>query len=177
MAATRTVTYRLRPYRAADRDALLEITAQVFGPGSLDRMAEEHWGQALGGTPWWQRKQADVANDCDLDPAGIFVAVDVDERVVAYVTTRLWRDVSTGWIHNLAVAADWQGKGLARALLVHALDYFRAQGMTHAKIETLAHNEVGRHLYPAVGFEELAQQVHYTMDLSRGATASDSPPA
>jgi len=37
--------------------------------------------------------------------------------------------------------------------------------MTHAKIETLAQNAVGCHLYPSVGFEEVARQVHFVMAL------------
>ena len=38
--------------------------------------------------------------------------------------------------------------------------------MTVAKIETLEQNPVGRHLYPSVGFIEVARQVHSAMPLT-----------
>ena len=60
--------------------------------------------------------------------------------------------------------------GLGRRLIEHALAHFRAAGMTVAKIETLEQNPVGRHLYPSVGFIEVARQVHYAMPLTEQPT-------
>jgi ribosomal protein S18 acetylase RimI-like enzyme len=58
-----------------------------------------------------------------------------------------------------------QGKGLGRRLLEHALEYLRQQGMECARIETLEQNPIGSHLYPGLGFEEVARQIHYAMRL------------
>jgi ribosomal protein S18 acetylase RimI-like enzyme len=71
-----------------------------------------------------------------------------------------------GWIHNLAVQADLRGQGLGRRLIEHALDRFRAAGMTVARIETLEQNAIGRQLYPSIGFLEVARQIHFAMALS-----------
>jgi ribosomal protein S18 acetylase RimI-like enzyme len=91
------------------------------------------------------------------------------------------RDTRIGWIHNLAVADDARNQGLGRRLLEHALSRFREGGMTVARIETLEQNPVGRHLYPSVGFREVARQIHYAIDLSQEAPAaqpgSPAPPA
>ena len=38
--------------------------------------------------------------------------------------------------------------------------------MALAKIETVVGNEVGEHLYPAMGFKEVARQTHYIMNVS-----------
>ena len=46
-----------------------------------------------------------------------------------------------------------------------AVDFFRAQGLSHAKIETLDQNAIGQHLYPSCGFREVARQIHYVMQL------------
>ena len=46
-----------------------------------------------------------------------------------------------------------------------ALEHFRSLGLAQARIDTLTCNEVGQHLYPAMGFRELARQVHYVMPL------------
>jgi ribosomal protein S18 acetylase RimI-like enzyme len=83
--------------------------------------------------------------------------------------------LGVGRIPDLAVDASWRGKGLGRRLLDHALEYFRDLGLPLAKIETLAHNEVGRHLYPSLGFELVATQYHYVMPLSR-PPAGGAPP-
>jgi ribosomal protein S18 acetylase RimI-like enzyme len=58
-----------------------------------------------------------------------------------------------------------RGQGVGRRLIEHALSHFRAAGMTVAKIETLEQNTIGRHLYPSVGFVEVARQIHYAMPL------------
>ena len=58
-----------------------------------------------------------------------------------------------------------RGKGIGRKLLVRSIERFRELGLAQAKIDTLATNEIGRHLYPTVGFREVARQVHYVMSL------------
>jgi ribosomal protein S18 acetylase RimI-like enzyme len=50
-------------------------------------------------------------------------------------------------------------------LLEHAMDHFRAARLTHAKIETLAQNAIGNHLYPSLGFIEVARQIHFVAKL------------
>jgi ribosomal protein S18 acetylase RimI-like enzyme len=61
----------------------------------------------------------------------------------------------------------FQGKGLGRALLQHAIDFFRRSGMEVAKIETLEQNPIGQQLYPSLGFKEVARQIHFAMRLKR----------
>jgi ribosomal protein S18 acetylase RimI-like enzyme len=107
---------------------------------------------------------AAIADDCRLQPDGVFVAERAGE-VIGYVTTRLNRAASIGWIPNLAVDPEWQGRGIGRALLEHALAFFREQGMEVAKIETLEQNPVGQRLYPGLGFREVARQIHFAMRL------------
>ena len=73
-----------------------------------------------------------------------------------------------GWIHNLAVEDGLRGQGLGRRLIEHALDHFRRCGMTVARIETLDQNPIGQHLYPSLGFREIARQIHYAVPLVPG---------
>ena len=74
-----------------------------------------------------------------------------------------WTDEASGIGHipNIAVRVGFQGMGIGRRLIDHALDGFRSPGMTHAKIETLETNAVGYGLYTSMGFEELVSQVHF----------------
>jgi ribosomal protein S18 acetylase RimI-like enzyme len=154
----------IRVYQPEDRKRLQDVTEAAFPGASIEKLIEQRHG-VLNGTTWADRKRREIAADCDANPGGIFVAEDAQGEVVGYITTRLWQDARMGWIPNLAVLPGHQGQGIGRRLLEQALAYFRAEGMTHAKIETLAVNEVGNHLYPSLGFEELIRQVHFTMAL------------
>ena len=154
----------IRTYRPDDLARLQEITAQTFGPVSIDRNMEQLLG-AFGAGGWQGRKLAAIADDCGAQPDGVFVAEDAAGRVVGYVTTRLNAAGEVGWIPNLAVDPGQQGKGLGRALLLHAIDFFRRSGMRVAKIETLEQNPVGQSLYASLGFQEVARQIHYAMRL------------
>ena len=158
-------SFHIRPFRPDDLPRLQEITAQTFGPVSIDRNMEQLLGP-FGQGGWQGRKVAAIADDCLLQPDGVFVAETQDGQVAGYVTTRLNSVSRIGWIPNLAVDPAWQGKGLGRALLQHAIDFFRESGMEVAKIETLEQNPIGQQLYPSLGFKEVARQIHFAMRLN-----------
>jgi ribosomal protein S18 acetylase RimI-like enzyme len=158
----------IRAYRDADLPRLQEITADTFGPVSIDRNMEQRLG-AFGQGDWRSRKTAAIAEDCRVQPDGVFVAEDAAGNVVGYITTRLNPVSRIGWIPNLAVDPAHQGKGIGRALIEFAVEFFRTSGMEVAKIETLDQNPVGQKLYPSVGFVEVARQIHYAMRLDHPA--------
>ncbi len=153
----------IRPYQAPDLPELRRITVESFGSVAFDEMLEQRFG-VWNGRDWKARKADHIDDDCAVNAAGCFVA-ECAGRIVGYITTRLDRVNSIGRIPNLAVTAETRGQGLGRRLILHALDYFRAQGMTLGKIETMASNPIGQTLYPSCGFEEVGRQVHYAMRL------------
>ncbi len=154
----------IRLYRTSDLEQLKHITATCFDDVSIDRNIEQRFG-LLGGRDWRWRKLRHIDADVKGERAqGVFVWEE-DGQVVAYISTRIDRESKIGGIPNVAVLPEQQGKGIGRQLLAHALDYMRAEGMECAKIETLAQNPIGAHLYPDVGFEEVAQQIHYVKRL------------
>jgi len=153
----------VRPYQPADRVRVLEVTADSFGPVSIDRNIEARFGP-IGGTTWQERKTRDVAGDLDAFPEGCFVAEE-DGRVVAYLTTVINATAGIGRIPNLAVDPAYRRRGLASALIQRALDLFRERGLELARIETLEQNTPTQDLYPRFGFEEIARQIHYVCRL------------
>ena len=155
--------YSIRGYVEDDLARLQEITTQAFGPVSIDKNMESLFG-SFGSGNWSTRKASAIADDCHIHPAGVFVVEDAT-HIVGYVTTRLNQVTKIGWILNLAVVSEHRSKGLGRALLEHAIAYFRAEYMQIAKIETLEQNPIGQSLYPSLGFVEVARQVHYGMRL------------
>ena len=148
----------IRPYEDGDLGVLKEITAEAFDGVSIDQIIERREG-LLRGEDWRARKVRHVDADVARETGAVYVG-EVDGSVVGYVTT--WTDEASGIGHipNIAVRVAFQGMGIGRRLIDHALDGFRAAGMTYAKIETLETNTVGYGLYTSMGFEELVRQVH-----------------
>jgi len=153
----------IRRYRASDLDALKEITATCFDGVSIDHNIEKMFGE-IDGRNWQWRKIRHIDADVAANADGIFVAEE-DGKVVGYVTARVDYASKIGWIPNISVHPHHQKRGVGRQLLQHALDYFRAEGMQIARIETLVQNEIGQRFYPQMGFREVARQIHYAMPL------------
>jgi ribosomal protein S18 acetylase RimI-like enzyme len=160
----------IRPFRVNDRAAIRELTVEAFEGVSIDQNIDRRIGLVTG-RDWRFRKARDVDRDIDFHGAQVAVAADEEtSAVVGYVTMQCDPDTQIGWIHNLAVSPLARGQGLGRRLIEHALAHFRASGMSVAKIETLEQNAIGRHLYPSVGFVEVARQIHFAMPLGKRAT-------
>ncbi|HCL29704.1 MAG TPA: hypothetical protein DIC52_14850 [Candidatus Latescibacteria bacterium] len=154
----------IRPYQSSDLERLKEITAICFDGVSVDRNIEEKFGP-IGDQDWRFRKLRHIDSDVAGDNArGVFV-FEEGGKVLGYITTRLDGASRIGWIPNMAVDPDCQGRGLGRLLMEHALEFMRIEGMEAAKIETLEQNSVGSRFYPDVGFEEVGRQIHYLMRL------------
>jgi len=147
----------------ADADAAAAITREAFDGVGMDQAIEKLLGP-LPALPWQELKGRQVCREIAATPADCFVA-RVAGQVVGYVTTRALIRGLRGQILNLAVAPAHRGKGIGRMLLNRAIEHFRAQGFRQVKIETLVDNEIGSHLYPAVGFKEVTRQIHYVMEL------------
>lgn len=160
----------IRGYRAEDLGRLQQITCEAFDGVSIDRNIEDRFG-VINGVGWKERKAEHIRADAERDAHGIFVLV-MDGVIAGYITTWCDRASGIGHIPNLALDRHYRGQGLGRRLIAHAIEYFRSQGMSHARIETLEQNEIGKSLYPSFGFEEVARQVHYCMELDAGKSSS-----
>ena len=155
---------KIRRYQTADRERLLEITAEVFGPVSVFAAAEREFS-VINGVHWQERKRAEVAAQFEATNQVTLVA-EIDGGPVGFVTTVLGYETLTGYIANLAGAADHQSRGVGKALINAALDYFAAEGMMYSQIETLACNERGKSFYPKVGYQEIARKIYYFMRMA-----------
>ena len=153
----------IRLFQPSDLEVLKRITSEAFSGASLDELVEERFG-ILYGHDWRWRKMRHIDEDVAANAGGIFVAEDEGE-ILGYITTTVDRRIGKGRIPNIAIVPEARGKGLGRQLIQHALDYLRREGMAYAMIETMEGNEVGKHLYPACGFTEVARQIHFAMKL------------
>ncbi len=156
--------FSIRPYRADDLARVLELTAEGFVVHSLERQIDQAYPDVRPGADWCEAKCGEVAEEIRRHSEGCFVA-EMDGEVVGYVTTLVRVDRLQGRIPNLATDRRARNLGIGRALLERALADFRERGLKIARIETLADNEVGNHLYRSVGFAEIVRQVHFAMKL------------
>ena len=153
----------LRLFQTADRAAIKTLTLECFEGVTIEQNLEVALG-TFKGRDWRWRKARHIDEDVAANPTGIFVA-ETEGRIIGYITTRVDSEAGKGRIPNLAVSEEFRGRGLGRQLIEKALEYFRAQGLEYAVIETMSQNPIGQHAYPALGFVEIARQVHYARRL------------
>jgi ribosomal protein S18 acetylase RimI-like enzyme len=170
------MSIEIRPYREHDRELLAALTVAAFV--SIDQNMDRLFGP-IAARDWRWRKAQHVLGDIAALASSAEVAVaalSATDRPVGYVSLHFDREARIGWIHNLAVDAELRGQGLGRRLLEHALDRFRAEGMILAKIETLEQNQIGRHLFPSLGFREVARKIYYAMPLGGDSDGAEGAP-
>ena len=154
---------QIRIYQPSDLDELKRITVEGFEGIAIDQSVENVLG-ILNGHDWRWRKSQHVVEDVQANPQGVFVAVE-SGKILGYISTRVDYESGKGRIPNLAVDKLERGQGIGRLLIEHALDYFRAEGMSYAVIETMENNPVGQYLYPSCGFVETCRQIHFARKL------------
>lgn len=155
--------FSIRTFQPSDTETLRAMLIDSFEGVSMDQNIEQRLG-AIGPRDWRWRKGRHLDDDIRRDAPGIFVAT-VDTELAGFVSTWMDRETGVGYIPNLAVHRRYRGQGIGRRLLEFAQEHFRQNGMSLARIETLDQNEIGQHLYPSVGFVEIARQIHFAMRL------------
>jgi mycothiol synthase len=85
-----------------------------------------------------------------FDPRWWFIAAAGDE-VVGVSLSQLWEPDGIGWVGQLAVAPDWRGRGLGRALLLTSLSAFHDQRVPRAALGVHGRNDRAIRLYESVG--------------------------
>tara|TARA_Y100000588_G_scaffold194590_1_gene208701 strand:- start:1518 stop:1994 length:477 start_codon:yes stop_codon:yes gene_type:complete len=155
--------FTIRPFKPADLEPVKAITLEGFEGVSVDHGIEAKFGK-VAGHDWRWRKARHIDVDVAENAAGLFVA-EMEGSVVGYISTVVDLPAGKGRIPNLAVDAAARGRGIGRALIEHALESFRQEGLELAVIETMASNPAGQSLYPSCGFVEVGRQIHYARRL------------
>lgn len=124
--------FHMRTFLPADALALHTLLADVFQDGS-DGPFES----------WWPR----ISGDDEFDPALCFLVSGPDGALVA--AALCW---SGAFVKDLAVRPDARGRGLGRALMLHAFAMFRQRGAERVDLKTnLVANTAAVQLYRALG--------------------------
>jgi len=106
------------------------------------------------------------------DVFGGFVWVE-EGKVVGNVTVQRADKTGNRWqIANVAVAPAFRGRGISHCLMDRALQHISSCGGQWAVLQVYAKNQVARHLYTNLGFEEVGGSV----DLRLEKTPKVEPP-
>jgi GNAT superfamily N-acetyltransferase len=85
------------------------------------------------------------------DSRGCFGAEADDGTLVGVIFCFRWGEV--GWFGSLAVAPEWQGRGVGQALAGRAVEYLAESGCRRIGLETWPRSPAMLHLYGKLGFE------------------------
>lgn len=128
------------------------------------------WADVAGHT---SRSLEGWRSSLGLDPRA-WVARD-GGRPVGWVAARLF-DGGRGWVEQLAVARPARGRGLGRALLLHALGALQAAGAVSFALGVQGENAGAIALYRDVGFTvEREWRVHARMPAPAAAASTIAP--
>ena len=136
----------------------------------FDVMAETDLDQVLAiemeafPTPW---TRDNFRFEIRANPLARNLVVRNGKQVLAYAC--LWVVGDELKINNIAVRAEWRGRGLGGALLTRVLERGRAEGCTDAELEVRPSNEVARRLYERYGFREVRRRKGYYQDTREDA--------
>ena len=97
----------------------------------------------------WNQTEDDWRNVLRLAPGGCFGLVEND--TLAATATAVSYGTDLGWIGMVLTHPDFRGRGFARALMEHALDYLSARGVRCVKLDA---TDMGYPLYRNLGFED-----------------------
>ena len=154
---------QLRPFdRPRDAEAVYRAEDEAF---------EDHWGHVpesfeVGFKRWSHSSFHETAYDPEL----WFIAWDGDRIAgLARARPQADHDLKMGWIRTLSVRRPWRRRGLAQALLLHALAEFRRRGTLKVGLGVDGRNPTGAtRLYEKAGMKIALRYDIYAKELRPG---------
>jgi ribosomal protein S18 acetylase RimI-like enzyme len=157
----------IRPYRQDDLGTIMDIGNRAWR--EIYQMFRACYGDELFELivpDERTSKGKQVKTHCERRPEWVFVCEE-EGRVVGFVTFALRDEDRVGVIGNNAVDPDCGLKGIGQQMYSAVFDYFRAQRMLYAKVQTGlddAHARA-RRAYERAGFDISHQDITYYMRL------------
>lgn len=164
--------YRIRKYESQDAEPLRLACNEAFS---------DHWGSAPQDQERWR---ANYLESTSFRPDLTWVAVDADGQLAAFVMSSVFdaetqaRGYVTGYVDRVGTTRAARGKGLASALLLHALQSYAEQGFTYAELGVDADSPTGAgRIYERAGFTVLAKNRVAGRDLAPATGPKAATPA
>lgn len=122
----------IRNYKPDDKKQVIPLWEQVFAPTAPHNDPETSIG-----------KKEEVQD-------GLFFIAEEKETIIG--TIMAGYDGHRGWIYSLAVAPDHRKKGIASALVNHALTELKKKNCPKVNLQIVAGNEQVIDFYKKLGF-------------------------
>jgi ribosomal-protein-alanine N-acetyltransferase len=124
----------------------------------LDRLVAIE--QASFTAPWTRKMlEAELQNPFSRVLTARQISDGRTGEIVGYLC--LWIVFEELRLMNLAVEAGSRRRGIAKALVLHALSLARDRGAERAVLEVRASNDAARRLYEGLGFRQVALRARY----------------
>ena len=155
----------IRPSRDADLDAVLELAGRAWEPvfASVNEALGTELARLLHSDDWQSHHAAEVSAILSSEAMTTWVA-EAAGAVVGFVSARV-ADPSRriGEVHIVGVDPAAQGAGVAAALVRHAEDWLREQGMAVAFIGSGGDpgHAPARALYASLGYQPFPVVQYY----------------
>ena len=114
--------------------------------------------------PWPERSLRFEVSD---NPAARCWVAELGNRLVGMLI--LWMIIDEAHIATVATHPEYRQQGIARQLLIDALNSAHKEGAESALLEVRAGNSVALKLYEAFGFEEVSRRERYYKDNNEDA--------
>ncbi|GGS79696.1 GNAT family N-acetyltransferase [Nonomuraea spiralis] len=131
----------------------------------------DHWGSVPHTPESWRDY---IVGSRNFLPGSSYLALHED-RAVGVLITHTFEGYNEqsgerrAWIQIIGTLREWRGKGVASALIAHALAAFRAQGFDTTGLGVDADNPTGAvSVYARSGFEILQRSTNYVLPVTPG---------
>jgi len=156
----------IRPATAADVPAVLPMVAKVCA-------LHEQWDPAKYGfkaNP--QEMYRNWMTTRTTDPRAVFLVADRSDKMLQDVPfligfligtvereIPIYRLTEYGFIHDLWVEPTYRNEGIARQMVMLAIERFREIGVAQIRLDTAAPNEIARGLFRSCGFRPSVEEM------------------
>jgi ribosomal protein S18 acetylase RimI-like enzyme len=92
------------------------------------------------------------------DPRAVFLLAEQDGKIVAFLIGEVEEEIPIyrlkefGFIHDLWVEPEYRHEGVARQMVMLAIEKFKQIGVAQIRLDTAGPNEAARKLFASCGF-------------------------
>jgi ribosomal protein S18 acetylase RimI-like enzyme len=142
----------IRPAKESDLPAVLPMVTKVCA-------LHEDWDAAKYGfvsDPHERYRRWLTARS--TDPQSVFLVAEREGRLVAFLIGTIEQEIPIyrmkefGFIHDLWVEEEYRHEGIARQMVMLAIEKLKSAGVRQVRLDTAAANEPARKLFSSCGF-------------------------
>ena len=142
----------IRAARAEDVEAILPMVAKTCA-------LHEGWDPAkYGFIPQPQERYRRWLAARAADPRSVFLVAEHEQWLVAFLIGTIEEEIPIyrlkefGFLHDLWVEEEYRHEGIARQLVMLAIERFKSAGVRQIRLDTAFANEPARKLFASCGF-------------------------